>query len=82
MVASYRDDLAVVIAEAVQPAAVQVDRPGQFPRAAIQALTDAGPLGLVSVAEVGAEKACAPPPRWSSGSPAPAVHRLVAGYRP
>jgi hypothetical protein len=82
MVASYRDDLAVVIAEAVQPAAVQVDRPGQFPRAAIQALTDAGPLGLVSVAEVGAEKACAPPPRWSTGSPARAVHRLVAGYRP
>jgi len=53
MVASYLDDLAVVVAEAVQPAAVQVDRQGQFPRAAIQALADAGLLGLVSAAEVG-----------------------------
>jgi alkylation response protein AidB-like acyl-CoA dehydrogenase len=53
MVASYVDDLAVVIAEAVQPAAVQVDRQGEFPRAAIQALADAGLLGLVSTAEVG-----------------------------
>jgi alkylation response protein AidB-like acyl-CoA dehydrogenase len=53
MVASYVDDLAVVVAEAVQPAAVQVDREGQFPRAAVQALADAGLLGLVSAAELG-----------------------------
>jgi alkylation response protein AidB-like acyl-CoA dehydrogenase len=53
MTASYLDDLAVVTAEAVQPTAVQVDREGQFPRAAIQALADAGLLGLVSAAEVG-----------------------------
>jgi isovaleryl-CoA dehydrogenase len=53
MKASYLDDLAKVTAEAVQPAAVQVDRQGQFPRAAIQALADAGLLGLVSAAEVG-----------------------------
>jgi isovaleryl-CoA dehydrogenase len=53
MAASYVDDLAVVVAEAVQPAAVQVDRQGQFPRAAIQALADTGLLGLVSAAEVG-----------------------------
>jgi phosphonate transport system substrate-binding protein len=30
MAASYVDDLAVVVAEAVQPAAVQVDRQGQL----------------------------------------------------
>jgi alkylation response protein AidB-like acyl-CoA dehydrogenase len=53
MASSYLDDLAVVIAEAVQPAAVEVDRQGQFPRAAIQTLGDAGLLGLVSAAEVG-----------------------------
>ena len=53
MAASYVDDLAVVVAEAVQPAAVEVDRQGQFPRAAIQALADAGLLGLVSAVEVG-----------------------------
>jgi alkylation response protein AidB-like acyl-CoA dehydrogenase len=51
--ASYLDDLAVVIAEAVQPSAVQVDREGQFPNSAVQALADAGLLGLVSAAEVG-----------------------------
>jgi isovaleryl-CoA dehydrogenase len=53
MASSYLDDLTVVIAEAVQPAAVEVDRQGQFPRAAIQTLGDAGLLGLVSAAEVG-----------------------------
>lgn len=53
MASSYLHDLNVVIAEAVQPAAVEVDRQGQFPRAAIQTLGDAGLLGLVSAAEVG-----------------------------
>ena len=53
MTASYLDDLATVTAEAVQPAAVEVDRQGRFPRAAVRALADGGLLGLVSAAEVG-----------------------------
>jgi alkylation response protein AidB-like acyl-CoA dehydrogenase len=53
MVASYLDALAPVLSQVVQPAAVQVDREGAFPRAAVDALAWAGLLGLVSAREVG-----------------------------
>jgi alkylation response protein AidB-like acyl-CoA dehydrogenase len=53
MVASYLDALAPVLSQVVEPAAVQVDREGAFPRAAVDALGRAGLLGLVSAREVG-----------------------------
>jgi len=53
MVASYLDALAPVLSQVVEPAAVQVDRHGAFPRAAVDALGRAGLLGLVSAREVG-----------------------------
>lgn len=42
-----------VIADVVAPSAAQVDRAGEFPRAAIEALAKAGLLGLTSSVEVG-----------------------------
>jgi alkylation response protein AidB-like acyl-CoA dehydrogenase len=53
MVASYLDALGPVLSQVVEPAAVQVDRQGSFPRAAVDALGRAGLLGLVSAGEVG-----------------------------
>jgi isovaleryl-CoA dehydrogenase len=53
MVAAYLDALAPVLSEVVEPAAVRVDREGAFPRAAVDALGQAGLLGLVSAREVG-----------------------------
>jgi isovaleryl-CoA dehydrogenase len=53
MVAPYLDALAPVLSQVVAPAAVQVDRHGAFPRAAVDALGRAGLLGLVSAREVG-----------------------------
>ena len=53
MVASYLDALAPVLSQVVEPAAVQLDREGAFPRAAVDALGRAGLLGLVSAREVG-----------------------------
>jgi alkylation response protein AidB-like acyl-CoA dehydrogenase len=53
MVASYLDALAPVLSQVVEPAAVQVDREGAFPRAAVDALGRASLLGLVSAREVG-----------------------------
>jgi alkylation response protein AidB-like acyl-CoA dehydrogenase len=53
MVAPYLDALAPVLSQVVEPAAVQVDRHGAFPRAAVDALGRAGLLGLVSAREVG-----------------------------
>jgi len=53
MVASYLDALAPVLSQVVEPAAVQVDRHGAFPRAAVDALGRAGLLGLCSAREVG-----------------------------
>jgi alkylation response protein AidB-like acyl-CoA dehydrogenase len=50
---SYLDDLSRVISDVVGPAANEVDRDGRFPRRAIDALGDAGLLGLVSAASVG-----------------------------
>jgi len=53
MVASHLDALAPVLSQVVEPAAVEVDRHGAFPRAVVDALGLAGLLGLVSAHEVG-----------------------------
>lgn len=53
MVASHLDALAPVLSQVVEPTAVQVDREGAFPRAAVDALGRAGLLGLVNAREVG-----------------------------
>jgi alkylation response protein AidB-like acyl-CoA dehydrogenase len=53
MVASSLDALAPVLSQVVEPAAVQVDQQGAFPRASVDALGRAGMLGLVSAREVG-----------------------------
>ncbi len=45
--------LAPVLSQVVEPAAVQVDQQGAFPRASVDALGRAGMLGLVSAREVG-----------------------------
>ena len=50
---SHLDDLATVIADVVAPAADEVDRSGTFPRAAVDALGEAGLLGLISSPDVG-----------------------------
>src|SRR5919199_9555 len=49
----YLAALAQVIDEVIAPAAVEIDRTGAFPRAALDALGKAGLLGLVSAKEVG-----------------------------
>jgi len=53
MATSYIDDLAPTLSAVVEPAAVEVDRAGTFPRAALEALGRTGLLGLVSAREVG-----------------------------
>ena len=53
MSVSHLDDLAAVVADVVAPAADEVDRSGAFPRAAIDALGEAGLLGLISSPDVG-----------------------------
>ena len=50
-----RQGLERTITEAVAPHAAEVDRLGQFPRAAIRGLSAAGLLGLISANEVGGE---------------------------
>lgn len=50
---AYLAALATVIADVVAPAAAEVDRTGAYPRAALDALSRAGLLGLVSATEVG-----------------------------
>ena len=52
-VPSYLSALAPVLADVVAPAAVEVDRTGAYPRAALDALGRAGLLGLISAPEVG-----------------------------
>jgi alkylation response protein AidB-like acyl-CoA dehydrogenase len=47
------ESLRSVIDDVVAPAAVEVDRSGTFPRASIDALGQAGLLGLLSASEVG-----------------------------
>ncbi len=51
--APYLSLLAPIVEKIVAPAADAIDRSGDFPRAAIRALGDAGLLGLVSAKEVG-----------------------------
>ena len=52
-VPSYLSALAPVVRDVVAPAAAAVDRDGSFPQASIDALGQAGLLGLVSSADVG-----------------------------
>ena len=49
----YRSALARVIDDVVEPGAVGVDRDGRYPRAQLEALGDAGILGLASSPDVG-----------------------------
>jgi alkylation response protein AidB-like acyl-CoA dehydrogenase len=50
---SHLDALDGVIRDVVAPSAVEIDRSGSFPSAAVQALGKAGLLGLTSAADVG-----------------------------
>jgi len=50
---AYMARLAPVLNDVVAPAAVELDRTGTYPRAALDALGRAGLLGLISAAEVG-----------------------------
>lgn len=50
---SYLDTLDRIIKDVIAPAAAETDQSGAFPRAAIDALGQAGLLGLVSAGEVG-----------------------------
>lgn len=50
---SYMDALEKVAVDVIRPAAVEIDKNGAFPRAAMDALSKAGLLGLVSAREVG-----------------------------
>ncbi len=52
-VLDYRPALAAVVADVIAPAAAEVDRTGDFPRAALDALGGAGVLGLLSATDVG-----------------------------
>jgi len=52
-VPSYLSALAPVVTDVVAPSAVHVDRAAIFPQAAIDALSQAGLLGLVSSADLG-----------------------------
>ena len=49
----YRVSLDRVVDEVIAPAAVEIDRTGAFPRAALDTLGQAGLLGLISAKEVG-----------------------------
>ena len=50
---SYLDNLEKIAVEVIRPAAVEIDQNGAFPRAAMDALSKAGLLGLVSAKDVG-----------------------------
>jgi alkylation response protein AidB-like acyl-CoA dehydrogenase len=51
--ATYLDNLESIALEVIRPSAVEIDRNGTFPRAAMDAFAKAGLLGLVSAQEVG-----------------------------
>ncbi len=51
--ASYLEVLEPIVTEVIAPAAVEIDRTGAFPQAAMLALGQAGLLGLNSAVEVG-----------------------------
>jgi alkylation response protein AidB-like acyl-CoA dehydrogenase len=50
---TYLEQLDRIIQETIAPSAIEIDRAGSYPRAALDALRAAGLLGLVSAAEVG-----------------------------
>jgi len=50
---SYLDSLEKIAVEVIRPAAVEIDQNGTFPRAAMDALSKSGLLGLISAQEVG-----------------------------
>src|SRR5258708_14579659 len=50
---SYLDTLEPIAVDVVAPAAAEIDAKGEYPRAALNALGQAGLLGLVSAADVG-----------------------------
>jgi alkylation response protein AidB-like acyl-CoA dehydrogenase len=50
---SYMDSLEKVVVEIIRPAAAEIDQSGEFPRAAMDALSKRGLLGLLSAKEVG-----------------------------
>lgn len=50
---SYLDTLDRIIKDVIAPAADELDQSGTFPRAAIEALGQAGLLGLISAKEIG-----------------------------
>jgi alkylation response protein AidB-like acyl-CoA dehydrogenase len=49
----YMDKLNKIVEEIIAPMAVEIDQMGAFPRAGMQALGEAGLLGLISATEVG-----------------------------
>lgn len=51
--ASYMDVLNRIIDDVIAPQAAEIDTTGAFPRAALEALGQAGLLGLISASEVG-----------------------------
>ena len=73
----YRDALDGVIERVDRPGAAEVDRTGAFPGAGIEALGEAGLLGLTQRAGGRRRRrgAARGPPRWSSAWPAPAARR-------
>lgn len=50
---SYLDKLEKIAVDAIRPAAAEIDQTGAFPRAAMDALSKGGLLGLISAKEVG-----------------------------
>jgi len=50
---SYMDTLEKIAVDVIRPAAVEIDLTGAFPRAAMDALSKSGLLGLISAQEVG-----------------------------
>ena len=52
---SYLDTLEPIAADVVAPAAMDIDTKGEYPRTALNALGQAGLLGLVSASEVGGQ---------------------------
>ena len=50
---SYLDALEKIAVDVIRPAAVEIDKSGAFPRAAMDALSEGGLLGLISAREVG-----------------------------
>jgi len=52
---TYLDDLEKIAVEVIRPSAAEIDQTGAFPRAAMDALSQGGLLGLISSQEVGGQ---------------------------